>query len=127
MHQDPEHQDWDDDEYKYYPAEYNEYGYPKDFKFDWSSWEKWLKQAIEDIVKEGDNTWLVNPSKKSNKVSKNEMFAYLGSNSYNEPVWKNKYFVDQKINQQYNNHIIAHAAYFLKQPAYYKGLFDILN
>ncbi len=126
MHKDPEHEDYDDDEYKYYPNEYNEFGYPKQFNIDWAAWEKWLKDALDEIVQEGDNTWLVNPSTKSKK-SKEQLFAYLGTNSYNEAVWKNKYFVVDKVNKQYNNHIVAHAAYFLQQPAYYKGLFDILN
>jgi hypothetical protein len=126
MNQDPEHEDYDDDEYKYYPNEYNEFGYPKQFNIDWAAWEKWLKDALDEIVQEGDNTWLVNPSAKSKK-SKEQLFAYLGTNSYNEAVWKNKYFVVDQINKQYNNHIVSHAAHFLKQPAYYKGLFDILN
>ena len=29
--------------------EYNEHGYPKEFKFDWTSWQEWLEEAIKDI------------------------------------------------------------------------------
>ncbi len=47
---DPEHYEYDDDEFKNYPHEYNEYGYPKQFKFDWDAWESWLLQAMKDIA-----------------------------------------------------------------------------
>ncbi len=127
---DPEQEDYDDDEYNYYPK--NEYEY----NFDISAWEKWLKQAIESIVQENENTWIVQPneSKKfpvsgsaSKDVDKNKLFAYLGSNHYQEGVWKAKYFIKDEINDLWNKHIQANAVHFLKQPRYYKGLFDILN
>ena len=51
MHQDPEHSDYDDDEYNYYP-QYNDYGYPKEFAINWAAWEEWLSDAIKDIVNE---------------------------------------------------------------------------
>ena len=136
MHQDPEHEDYDDDEYNYYP-EYNDYGYPsysKKFNIDWSAWEKWLADAIKEIVNEEDNVWLFgnykNPSKKNNTNNKklsDKYFMYLGSNHYDEAIWKTKYFISDKINSQYKNHLSSHAGYFLKQPHYYKGMFDNLN
>ena len=54
MYDEPEYNEYDDDEYKFYPNEYNEHehGYPKAFKFDWASWEKWLSQAIKEIYEE---------------------------------------------------------------------------
>ncbi len=119
---DPEQDDWDDDEYNYYP----EYNYePQKFKFDWSSWEKWLKDAIDDIVKEGDNSWVVKPKKDSKQTAQHLM--YLGNNNYKEPIWKHKYFVSDKLDTEWKNHIMEHAAHFLKQPHYYKGLFDNMN
>jgi len=132
---DPEYDEYDDDEHNYYP-EYNDYGYPensKKYNIDWSAWEKWLKKAIEEIVQEDENTWLVNPSKKfpvsdaSKGASKEQFFMHLGSNHYDEAIWKKKHFVVDKLNLEYTNHIQSHAAYFLQMPSYYKGLFDILN
>lgn len=139
MHQDPEHEDYDDDEYNYYP-EYNEYGYPNSKKFDvdWAAWEQWLSKAIKDIVKEDDNIWVIgsnstNNSKKSNdeysiqNLSKNKYFMYLGKNNYEETIWKKKYFVKKQIEIFYKKHISSHSVHFLKQPHYYKSMFDILN
>lgn len=139
MHQEPEHEDYDDDQYNYYP-QYNDYGYPKYFDIDWAAWESWLKDAIKDIVETDDNTWVIKPLPKyketkkfpvssslSKDASKSVYFAYLGSNYHNEQVWKAKYLVKQTIQVAYNNHIASHASYFLKQPNYYKGMFDILN
>ena len=138
MHQDPEHEDYDDDDYNYYPS-YNEYGYPKQFDIDWAAWEKWLSKAIKDIVEEDKNVWIVGHNlDKTNKkfnvgdsthknISKQKYFMYLGSNSYDESVWKKKYFVSNKLDQQYRHHLEANAVHFLKQPNYYKGLYDNLN
>lgn len=133
MHQDPEHEDYDDDEYNYYP-EYSDYGYSKQFKFDWSAWEKWLSDSIKEIVKEDDNMWIFGnyqtPSNKSNSNTKklsDKYFMYLGNNQYDESIWKAKYFISDKINRQYQNHISSRPGYFLKQPYYYKGMFDNLN
>jgi len=141
MYDEPEHNEYDDDEYKYYPDsaqfhEYNEHGFPKPFKFDWDSWEIWLSQAIKDIVHEKDNVWLLGNYKSSkeqpvsnniSKIPKNKYFEYLGNNNYDEAIWKRKYFVVDKMQQEYKNHISSHAAHFVKQPIYYKGLFDNLN
>ena len=132
---DPEQNEYDDDEYKYYPSyEYNEYGYPKEFKFDWTSWEMWLKEALNDIVQESPTTWNTGKTKEfpvngsTSKGAYNEsLFAYLGSNCYNEPVWKSEYFVKNELHQEYIKHIQSNAEHFLKQPLYYKGLFDNLN
>lgn len=124
MYEEPEHNEYDDDDYKFYPHE-DHYNY--DFKF-----EEWLKQALDDLVQEGDNSWIVQPKKfpvsdASNGTSKEQFFMYLGSNHYQEAIWKNKYFVNNKLDRLYKNHISSNAAHFLKQPMYYKGLFDILN
>ena len=133
---DPEYDEYDDDDYNYYP-EYDAYGYPanpKKFDVDWSAGEKWLKKAMEEIIQEDINTWLVKPSKKfpvSDGLPKgawgDKYFAYLGSNHYEEAVWKRKYFVIDEIDQQWKKHIQEHAVHFVKNPSYYKGLHDILN
>lgn len=140
MHQDPEHEDYDDDEYNHYP-QYNEYGYPsysKKFDIDWAAWEQWLSKALKDIVEEDNNVWVfghhIKPSKKfpvSDVLPKGTLsdkyFVYLGSNHYDEAIWKAKYFVINELDIEYKNHIRSNAAYFLKEPSYYKGLFENLN
>jgi hypothetical protein len=137
MYQEPEHNDYDDDEYNYYP-EYNDYGYPKQFKFDWSAWEKWLSKTIKEITEEDNNVWIfghpLKPSQKStsdNTPSKgafsDQYFMYLGKNHYDETLWKAKYFIASSFDQQYKNYLAANAAHILRQPTYYKNLFDNLN
>lgn len=136
MHQDPEHNDYDDDDYNYYP-QYNDYGYPsysKNFKFDWAAWEKWLADAIKEIVNEDDNVWLFGnyqapPKKNKANIKKlsDKYFMYLGNNQYDESVWKAKYFISDQLDTQYKNHIASNASHFLQQPYYYKGMFENLN
>ena len=133
MNQDPEHEDYDDDEYNYYP-EYGEYGctdYSKKFNIDWAAWEKWLEKAIKEIVEEDNNVWVFGhkllENTKDTKKLDDKYFMYLGSNHYDEAVWKSKYFIINQLEQDYKNHISARPTYFLNQPSYYKGLFEILN
>jgi hypothetical protein len=132
MHHEPEHEDYDDDEYKYYPDggqfnEYNEHGYPKEFQIDWAAWEEWLKDAMSDIIKEKDDVWLVGNNLQNKGSLSDKCFVYLGNNNYDEAIWKIKYFINDKIDQQYKKHIQSHASYFVQQPEYYKGLYDNLN
>jgi hypothetical protein len=140
--EEPEDQEYDDDEYKNFPDggqfnNYNEYGYPKEFKFDWASWELWLKDVLKDI-EEDNNVWFfggqnLKKNTDSNKLPSNKnkwtdkYFIYLGSNVYDEAIWKTKFFIKESLDIEYKNHIAAHPAHFLKQPHYYKGMFDILN
>jgi len=42
-------------------------------------------------------------------------------------LWKTKYLVHDKIEQEYKKHISANAAHVLKQPNHYRGMFDVLN
>ena len=86
----PEHEDYDDDEYKFYP-ENGEYS--KSFNIDWAAWQEWLEEAIKDITQENDNTWVINKKQKfpvsdSTPVgtSKDYYFMYLGSNHYQESI-----------------------------------------
>ena len=116
MHQEPEHEDYDDDDYKYYP---DSYGYSKKFKIDWAAWEQWLSKAMKDLYADDEYLKTTNFSDK--------YFMYLGKNSYSEPVWKAKYFINQKLEIEYKNHIKSNAVHFLKQPIYYRGLFDNIN
>ena len=125
---DPEHEDYDDDEYNYYPEE--NYGW--NYKFDMKAWEKWLKEAIEDIIQEDENTWIVQPKipvsdSTPQDTSKQTYFMYLGSNHYSEAIWSKEFFISDEINNLWKNHISSNAAHYLKQPNYYKGLHSILN
>jgi len=54
-------------------------------------------------------------------------FILLGKNSYNEEVYKNKFFAVDALHIEYLNHLRSHAAHFLQQPQYYRGMFEILN
>jgi len=137
MHQDPEHEDYDDDEYNYYPEhsgdEYSEY--TKKFNIDWAAWEQWLSKAIKEIVEEDNNVWVfghqLTSENKINSVKKSTLsdkfFVYLGSNYDDDSIWKTKYFINNKLDQTYKNHISSNAAHFVRQPVYYKGMFDNLN
>lgn len=129
MHQEPEYNDYDDDDYNYYP-EYNDYGYPKDFQIDWAAWEQWLSKAIKEIVEEDNNVWVFGGNKKKTTkkfTASDKYFMYLGSNHYDETIWKAKYFASSEIEREYKNYLASNAAYILKQPNYYKSMFENLN
>jgi hypothetical protein len=108
------------------------------FKFDpdaWDAWGKMLYNALNDIVEYPSNVWYIGHGfDKSLPVndyfSKSGSFKnslYLGNNHYKEPVYKTKYFIENKLDIEYRNHLVANAVHFLQQPNYYEGLFDILN
>lgn len=66
------------------------------------------------------NSWLSSTAGHKNSL-------YLGNNYWNEGVWKKKHFVTNKLQNEYVNHLQSNAGYFLSQPQYYKGLYEILN
>ena len=63
----------------------------------------------------------------SNTVNGFDSVLYLGNNYQNQQIWKTKYFIKNELEIEYKNHIKNYPAYFVRQPAYYKGMFDILN
>jgi hypothetical protein len=128
--------EYDDDQYNY---DYNDQHDPYKFyfKFDVGNTplSEWIQKTIGDMIngsydianipsfpfkKFPVNSW--NPN-----TENNQKFQYLGSNYAGEPIWKTKYFAYDPINGIYKNHLQSNAAHFIKQPNYYKGLFDILN
>jgi hypothetical protein len=131
MHQDDNNHDddYDDsqDKYKHY------------FKFDpeaWDAWGKWLYEAMNDIVASSPNVWYIGPGfdKKSFPVNsyfsntgKDKTLQYLGNNYQGVPIWKKKYFMYDPIEIEYRKHIEANPIHFLKQPHYYRAMFEILN
>jgi hypothetical protein len=116
------------------------------FKFDISqnpSFSKWVQDIVNNIINPLDNSIMDSLDKAWGVENKNayvfpvnswnpntgndKKFQYLGSNYAGEPVWKSKYWVINPVNQSYKSHLQSHAAHFINQPKYYKGLFDILN
>ena len=133
MHEDYDDQDeHDDDEYDYDHPSLNPYQWY--FKFDVTNntpFSEWINGIVNDFLGSSNladfppikfpvSSW--NPD-----TGKDKTFQYLGSNYQGSPVWKKQYFVIDKINSYYKLHLQSHAAHFVGQPTYYKGLFDILN
>ena len=106
------------------------------FKFyvDSTPLSDWFKNAIDDMIK---NTPPKKIDWKSASVPMTGLFPsylgasntplYVGNNQYQEPIWKTKYFIEDKIDTSYRNHIKNNPVHFIQQPNYYKGMFDILN
>jgi len=134
------HEDYEDDNYDDYEDSQDNYGsqHKNYFKFDpnaWDTWGKWLQDALNDIVEYSPNMWYVSgfPFKSipvNDYFSKSGSFKnslYLGNNHYKESIYKTKYFIHNKLDSDYKNHLRSNAVHFLQQPNYYKGMFDILN
>lgn len=117
--------------------------YKKYFKFDpdaWDAWGKVLYDALNEIVEPSPNVWYIGltniqgfPNKSFpvnsyfSNTGKDNPFQYLGINYQNQPIWKSKYFIKNKLQTDYLNHIRSHPVHFVTQPHYYKGMFEILN
>lgn len=134
---------YDDDEYDddYYDYDKNQWYY----KFDVSQnpiFSKWVNDIVNNIINPLDDSILSQldklfgidtkkthafPVNSWNPNTVNNKFQYLGSNYAGESIWKSIYFVCDKTNIEYKNHLQANAAHFIQQPRHYKGLFDILN
>ena len=113
------------------------------FKFDVSSGpiSEWVQKMIDNIIQNSNpNNWykindipdfpfvsLPVTDWVSNTVSGGNSLLYLGNNQYNSPVWKQKYFIRDKLQESYILHLQSNIKHFVQQPSYYRGLFDILN
>lgn len=132
---------YDDD---YYDKDYNDQYDPYKFYFKFNvdkntPLSEWITKMINDIMKNPieDNYNITNipgfpvyvfPVNSWNPITgKDNSFQYLGSNYHKEPIWKTKYFIQDKINTEYKLHLQSHAKHFIGQPNFYKGLYDILN
>ena len=131
MHEDYDDNEYDEDDYDYDHPSVNPYHYY--FKFDVGSdtpLSKWLSDMFNDIdwsqiqnagfpfVSLPVNSW--NPN-----AGKDKTFQYLGSNYAGSPIWKKKYFVIDKVNNEYKLHLQSHAKHFVSQPIYYLSLIHI--
>lgn len=143
------HDPYDDEPY----SDYDDYDDSQDYDQGQLNWKKfyfsfdvgaggalsdWIKNIMDGVFKDDSfkntssvpeglspvsfpvNSWHPNAGKAAS-------FQYLGSNYAGQPIWKKKYFVHDKLSTDYVLHLQSHAGYFLRQPKYYKGLFDILN
>jgi hypothetical protein len=130
--------EYDDDHYDYDHPMFNQNKWY--FKFDVgpdTPLSKWINDIVNNFMGTSEDFKMMNIPGFPPKVfpvnswnpntGKGKTFQYLGSNYAGEPIWKKKYFVHNKLDSQYKLHLQSHAGYFIKQPNYYKGLFDILN
>lgn len=135
-YEDDEDDGYDDSEYNYDDNDqYDPYKFY--FKFDVGNTplSDWIQNMINDIVQNpfGINSIPGFPYKMfpvnswNPNTGKGDTYQYLGSNYQGTPIWKYKHFICDKLNMQYLSHLQAHAVHFVQQPAYYKGMFDILN
>jgi hypothetical protein len=112
--------------------EYNDDPYKFYFQID----TEWIKKYMDNLFKNIDQLGGIEDLLKSSSLPVNSWISsigetkpslYLGNNYYNEGVWKAKHFVEDKLGNEYVKHLQSHAGYFLQQPKYYKGLYEILN
>jgi hypothetical protein len=139
MHESYDDNDEDYDEHDYDNLHKDKYQWY--YKFDVgpdNPISKWMDELIQDFINNNSQDFVINniPGFEIKKfpvnswnpdTAKSKNFQYLGSNYQGSPIWKSKYFVVDKLNNEYKLHLQSHASHFVKQPSYYKGMFDILN
>lgn len=129
----PDDSEYNDDPYKFY------------FQID----TEWLKKYMDNLFKginfnkldgienlfnyspsvlpEGFKPISLPVSSWLSSIAGDQTSLYLGNNYWNEGVWKKKHFIEDKLASEYIQHLQSHAVYFLQQPKYYEGLYEILN
>jgi hypothetical protein len=113
-----------DDPYKFY------------FQFD-TEWIAKFDEIVKKLSESGLNYKITNiegfPYKSLpvnswiSSTADDKKSLYLGNNYWHEGVWKKKHFITNKLQSEYVKHLQSNAGYFLSQPQYYKGLYEILN
>jgi mRNA-degrading endonuclease HigB of HigAB toxin-antitoxin module len=134
----------------YYYDDYDEYDDSHDYDQSQPDWNKlyfkfdithsylsnWFQKIVEKMFNDPHNIHNISGfdyvslpanSWTTQNTENNNTFLYLGVNYQNQPIWKKKYFASDLIRELYMNHIKSHSKYFLQQPSYYNGIFDILN
>jgi len=122
------HEPYDDfeDEEDYYKKDNPQNQYEKFFSIDPTLWQKYgarFDEISDGLKHESENVWVIYPAYLNNKTK--DVF-FVGKNTQNSQIFK-KYFVVDHLNIAYKAHIQQYSIHFLKQPHYYKGMFDILN
>jgi len=116
----PDDPEYNDDPYKFY------------FQID----TEWIQKYMDSLIKKLSESYQTPEGFKPISLPVNSWISsiagensslYLGNNYWNEGVWKKKHFIEDKLQRQYVNHLQSHAGYFLHEPRYYKGLYEILN
>lgn len=138
MHEsyDDEDDNYDDEYYDNdYGDQYDPYKFYFKFDVDNSSISDWIQKIINDVLK---NPYDLNSipgfpfvsfpvNSYFSNTEDNKTSLYLGNNYANEPIWKNKYFIHNKLETEYVLHLQSHTRYVVSQPRYYKSLYEILN
>ena len=127
------HESYDDDYYEENYDDGQDYDQSQSdwnkfyFKFDvtYSPLSDWINTTIDKLLGDQFVAFPVNDC--LSNAGEGTSLLYLGNNQYNETVWKNKYFIQDKTQDEYIKHLQGHIKHFVAQPSYYKGLFDILN
>ena len=101
------------------------------FKFDVDAFSDLFKDySMDDLFEQSMKkfeSYMFQAYSEPTPLIDSNVFILLGNNSYDEKVYKSKYFAVDTIHVEYLNHLRSHPGYFLQQPAYYKGMFEILN
>lgn len=109
------------------------------FKFDVNAFSKSLDGYLNDFFKDYDlddlfeqsmkklENYMFQAYAKPTPLIDTNTFILLGKNAYDESIYKNKFFAVDTLHIEYLNHLKSNPAYFLQQPQYYRGMFEILN
>ena len=109
------------------------------FKFDVNAFSKGFNGYLNDLFKDYDlddlfeqsmqklESYIFQAYAEPTPLIDTNTFILLGKNSYDEAIYKNKFFAVDTLHIEYLNHLRSHPGYFLQQPKYYRGMFEILN
>jgi hypothetical protein len=118
----------------------NNQEYPEDndpYKFYFQIDTEWIKKYMDSLINKieyqtplfpkGFSPTVLPVNSWFSSIVADKTSLYLGNNYWNEGVWKQKYFIRNKLQEEYVKHLQSHARHFLNQPRYYEGLYEILN
>ena len=98
------------------------------YKFYFQIDTEWVKKYMDSLIlPEGFSPTVLPVNSWFSSIVADKTSLYLGNNYWNEGVWKQKYFIRDKLHEEYVKHLQSNARHFLNQPRHYKGLYEILN
>ena len=107
------------------------------YKFYFQIDTEWVKKYMDSLINKieyqtplfpkGFSPIVLPVSSWFSSIVADKTSLYLGNNYWNEGVWKQKYFIRDKLHEEYVKHLQSNARHFLNQPRHYKGLYEILN